>query len=132
MITAVDTSALIAIDQGEPNAEAWVDLLADCRNEGMLCICDVVAAEFFAVVLDEGEFTAIVAGLGIRMVPTSLAAACRAGKAFRAYRDEGGPREHLMPDCLIAAHALTDANRLASADRGYFRRYFPDLVVVTP
>jgi hypothetical protein len=37
MITAVDTSVLIAIDQGEPDASAWVELIAshahvDCHR----------------------------------------------------------------------------------------------------
>ncbi len=56
MITAIDTSVLIAIAKGEPDAVPWVDLLARARPQGELVICDVVAAEFFAVLLDEGKF----------------------------------------------------------------------------
>lgn len=33
----------------------------------------------------------------------------------------------LIPDFLIAAHAQIDCDRLAAADRGYLRRYFPEL-----
>jgi predicted nucleic acid-binding protein len=132
MITAVDTSVLVAIDQGEPEAEAWMDRLERCRKEGPLCICDVVAAEFFAVVMDEADYAATLADLGIQLLPTSIAAAREAGRVFRAYRDNGGPRTHLIPDFLIAAHAMKDANRLVAADRGYFRRYFPSLQVVNP
>ncbi len=41
LITAVDTSVLIAIDQGEADAEAWVELLAKCREQGALVVCDI-------------------------------------------------------------------------------------------
>jgi len=43
------------------------------------------------------------------------------------YRRSGGPREHLIPDFLIAAHAMVHADRLAATDRGYLSRWFNDL-----
>jgi predicted nucleic acid-binding protein len=55
-----------------------------------------------------------------------------AGQIFKAYRRAGGPREHLIPDFLIGAHALCQCDRLAAADKGYLRRYFPKLEVVVP
>ncbi len=39
MITAVDTSVLIAIASGESSAGKWADLLADAQEEGDLLIC---------------------------------------------------------------------------------------------
>lgn len=132
MITAVDTSVLLAIDLGEADAEAWVETLAHCRNAGGLVICDVVTAEFFAVVLNREEFDATLFDLGIQSAPFTRDAACAAGMAFRKYRDAGGPREHLIPDFLIAAHAVTDCDALATADRGYLRRYFRGLRLIGP
>jgi predicted nucleic acid-binding protein len=130
--TAVDTSVLIAIAKGEGDAEAWIDLLIAARSEGELAICDVVAAEFYAVLLDAGKFRRSLRDLGIVFSPTSLAAARLAGRIFRHYRRQGGPREHLVPDFLIGAHASEQAHRIAAVDRGYLRRYFPNLTVLRP
>ncbi|MGH2396004.1 MAG: hypothetical protein ACRDFW_03235 [bacterium] len=55
-----------------------------------------------------------------------------AGHAFKVYRQAGGPREHMIPDFLIATHAQMQADRLAVNDRGYIRRYFPDLSLLQP
>ena len=38
----------------------------------------------------------------------------------------------MIPDFLIAAHAQVQANQLAASDRGYLRRYFPDLALLQP
>jgi len=116
MITAVDTSVLLSIAKRETDASDWVDVLVDAREAGELVMGDVVAAEYFAVLLNEDKFR------------ESLVA----GSIFKQYRREGGPREHLIPDFLIGAHAQLQADRIAAIDRGYLRRYFPRLRVVKP
>ena len=132
MITAVDTSVLIAIVKAEPDAHAWIDLLARARTAGDLVVCEVVAAEFFALLMDRAKFARAFSGLGLTFSPISLESAQRAGRLFRQYRRLGGPREHLVPDFLIGAHAQHQADRIAAIDRGYLRRYFPRLNVLRP
>ena len=132
MTTAVDTSVLIAIAKGETGARAWTDLLASARGDGEVVVCDVVAAEFFALLLDEAAFQRSLGGLGVAFSPTSLESARLAGRIFRTYRSEGGPREHLVPDFLVGAHAQRQADRIAAIDRGYLRRYFPRLRILKP
>ena len=51
---------------------------------------------------------------------------------FETIRRQGGPREHLVPDFLIGAHSTEHAHRIAAIDRGYLRRYFPNLRVMPP
>ena len=131
MISAIDTSVLITIAKAEALAEEWTDLLIRARLEGELVICDVVAAEYFALLLSEKKFQESLNRL-IVFNPTSLESAQLAGRLFKEYRREGGPREHLIPDFLIGAHAQKQANRIAAIDRGYLRRYFPRLKVLKP
>lgn len=132
MITAVDTSVLVAIAKGEATAPKWTERLAAARADGDLVICDVVAAELFALLLDDRKFDQSLASLGIVFSPISLESSRLAGRIFRRYRKHGGPREHLVPDFLIGAHAQHQADRIAAIDRGYLRPYFPRLRLLAP
>lgn len=132
MITAVDSSALIAIIAGEPDASDWVRVLAKARQEGALICCDIVYAEVGVGFKDQGELNRILAALGVGLDPTKADAAWQAGQIFKQYRSQGGPRDHLIPDFLVGAHAQVQADRLASRDRGYLRRYFPTLQLLSP
>lgn len=127
MITAIDSSVLLAIFNGEPDGGRWLDALILARREGRLILCEVVYAEIAPAFDDRASLDQRLESMGISIVPIDPAAAWQAGVTFRRYREEGGPREHMIPDFLIAAHALCHADRLAAADRGYLRRWFTDL-----
>ncbi len=132
MKTAIDTSALLAIFKAEATAEAWLNVLIDARRAGRLVICDVVYAELTPLFDSANALQATLNRLGIVYEPVTEAAAWRAGDTFRAYRKAGGPREHLIPDFLVGAHALVQADRLAAVDRGYLRKYFSKLKLLKP
>lgn len=132
MITAVDTSVLIALYKGEVGSEAWMEVLQNAGKRGRLIVCEVVVAEAAALIYDEKETVAFFQDLGIDHDPMLTPAALLTGRIFQAYRRAGGPRGHLVPDFLIGAHALLQADQLAAADRGYLRRYFPKLRVIGP
>lgn len=70
---------------------------------------------------------AVLENLGARFEAIGAEAAWLAGHTFRTYPQVGGPREHVIPDFLIAAHAQVQADQLAASNRGYFRKYFPKL-----
>ncbi|HPA18950.1 MAG TPA: type II toxin-antitoxin system VapC family toxin [Verrucomicrobiae bacterium] len=132
MRTAVDSSVLWAILNAEPGWEAWVAVLQTAAAEGELLVCPIVFAEVAPSVSSADELLSILHGLGVAYDPLLPGAAFLAGQTFRKYRDTGGPRDRMIPDFLVAAHAQHQADRLAATDRGYLRRYFPKLALLAP
>ena len=130
MITAIDTSVLLALAKGEPAARGWAAALEKARARGQLVICDVVAAELYAYWRNEAAYARFVGGIGAIFLAVDESAAHEAGRIFALYRQRGGPRDHLVPDFLVAAHALRQSDQLAAVDRGYLRVYFPKLRVL--
>jgi predicted nucleic acid-binding protein len=127
MITAIDSSVLWAILKQEPGHESWLQALLGAASDGPLILCPVVFAELAPSTSDAAELSGFLGQLAITYSPISEVAAHLAGQTFKRYRLAGGPRQHLVPDFLIAAHAQLQANRLVAIDRGYLRQWFPDL-----
>ncbi len=61
-----------------------------------------------------------------------LKASLSASSAWKLYRSKGGRRERVVADFLIGAHALCQADRLLTRDRGFYRSYFSSLEVLDP
>lgn len=131
IITAVDSSALFCIANREAGFERWIELLGIASAEGALIVCPVVFAEFSPSFSSPESLLDWLRAYGISYSKIDAEAAHLAGQIFNQYRKAGGPRVHLIPDFLIAAHAQVQANRLAAIDRGYLRRWFPELSLLT-
>ena len=127
MRIAVDSSVLFSVFKGEVDAADWVDRLVSERGHGQLVVCDVVYAEIATLFPDHSEMEATLAKLGIRLDPIGPAAAHMAGQVFLEYRRRGGPRQHMVPDFLIGAHAAAQTSALMAKDRGYLRSFFGTL-----
>jgi predicted nucleic acid-binding protein len=132
MRTALDSSVLIQLYRKQPGWEAWRERIAKAATEGALIISSVAFAEYSAAYPSVASVQADLDRLQVIYDPINPEAAYLAGQVFLRYRREGGPRHHLLPDFLIAAHASTQADRLAAIDRGYLRAYFPDLPLLAP
>lgn len=128
MITAIDASVLWAILKQEAGWESWDHALRQAASEGPLIICPIAFAELAP---SEASLLTFLSALSIRYDEITPATAFASGEAFKRYRKAGGPRQHLVPDFVIAAHAQIQAHRLAAIDRGYLRKWFPDLKLLT-
>ena len=133
MITALDSSVLLDIFGNDPvfqpNSTRGLRL---CLLEGRLVACEVVWAEvagFFPTLEATQEAMARAA---VEFSPVELGASLAAGQAWKAYRRRGGRRDRLVADFLIGAHALLQADRLLTRDRGFYRTYFSRLPIVDP
>ena len=132
MKLALDSSVLHAIFNKEPGAQEWLETLIRARRQGQLVVCKIVYAELAPAFLTQSELERVLDNLGVQLDSIRGEAAWLAGHTFKAYRQAGGPRKHMIPDFLIAAHARVQADQLAASDRGYIRSYFPDLPLLQP
>ena len=152
MITAVDTNVLLdVLIPAAPHSEESERALGEAVGAGALLISEPVYAELAVHLLDKMHLDLFLADAGIRLKPSSGEALHRAGSAWSEYLrrrpatlacphcgavqdvqcDRCGasvqPRQHVVADFVIGAHALVRADRLLTRDRGHYATYFPEL-----
>lgn len=152
MITAVDTNVLLdVLIPGAPHGDESERALAEAVRAGAVIISEPVYAELAAHFRDKAELETFLGDTGIRVESSRSEALYLAGTTWREYlrRRAAGlvcprcgvpqevrcsacgatlqPRQHIVADFLIGAHALAQADRFLSRDRGYYAAYFPEL-----
>jgi predicted nucleic acid-binding protein len=130
--TAVDTNILLDVLLPDvSHQKRSLALLKRGLSEGILCICEVVAAELGAQFDEVQDMERFLRDVGIVLSKTSLAGLHDAGKRWRLYASKrGGTRERVVADFVIAAHAVHDADRLLTRDLGFYRAHFADLTLL--
>jgi predicted nucleic acid-binding protein len=133
MTTAVDTNVLLDVLSDDPrfSTDSRAALSA-CRRRGQLIACGTVWAETTAAFSDRCAGARALVRLGVRLVPLDEAAATEAGRAWRAYRAEGGTRRRVIADFVVGAHAAVHADQLLTRDRGFRRLRFSGLELLDP
>ena len=155
MITAVDTNILLDIlIPDAPHGNASEGYLVRSLEAGSVIIAEAVYTELAAHFSTREEIDRFLEETGIQRRPSGPDALYLAGKIWREYlrrRSDSTvcpscgtaqefhcvkcgssflPRQHVVADFLIGAHASVHADQLLTRDRGYYRTYFPGLRLV--
>ena len=121
----------MAVFKDEPSASTWFGLLLRLRLESELVACDVVWSEVAPLFSDSDRLRTGMDRLGVVFSALEEQTAFTAGQLFSGYRKSGGARTRMIPDFMIAAHALCQAGALLTADLEFARR-FPQIKLVQP
>lgn len=153
MITAVDTNILLdVLIPDAPHGDESESALAEAVRAGAVVISDPVYAELAVHFPEQETLDRFLADTGLRLESSNADVLYRAGRAWSEYIrrrpaltcpqcgatqdlhcDECGtsvqPRQHVVADFIIGAHALVRADQLLTRDRGYYATYFPELTL---
>ena len=128
MITAVDANVLLDIFiASDRHGLQSKERLVAAYDAGAIIVSDVVYAELVPSFRDRTALDSALLELGATLSPIDSSIAYEAGLRWKRYRAVGGPRNRIIADFLIGAHALAVADVFLTRDRGFFSTYFPEL-----
>ncbi len=129
MITAVDTSVLLDVFRGDTrHGPESQQRLREAYDTGAVIICDIVYAELVPAFDDRAVLDGALRQINVSHSPITTTVAYEAGLRWQRYRRAGGPRQRIITDFLIGAHALAAAEAFLTRDRGFYTTYYPELM----
>jgi predicted nucleic acid-binding protein len=131
--TLIDINVLVDVVEMRPVWSDWAARqMARLSQEGALLINQIIYAEASVPYATIEDFELVMKTSLMLREDMPWSAGFRAGKAFLQYRRKGGPRQQVLPDFMIAAHAAVNGHRLLTRDGARFSLYFPEVELVTP
>jgi hypothetical protein len=132
-LVLVDTNVILDVVQDDPVWAEWSQGQLDAwaaREE--LAINAVIYAELSIAYARIEELEDTIHAAELRLLDTPREALFLAGKAFLAYRRQGGTRTGVLPDFFIGAHAAVMELPLLTRETARYRTYFPRIALITP
>lgn len=129
----VDTNVILDVVQDDPVWADWSQGQLDAwflRDE--IGINSVIYAELSIAYSRIEELEGTVDTAQLRLLEIPREAFFLAGKAFLAYRKQGGTRTGVLPDFLIGAHAAVMELPRLTRETARYRTYFPGVVLIAP
>ena len=128
MITAVDTNVLLDLFRTDsPFHSQSREWLRRAYDRGAVIVCDLVYAELVPAFPSRASLDAALREIGAALSQVDSSIAYEAGLRWKQYRSSGGPRERIITDFLIGAHAVAKSDSFLTRDRGVYAVYFPEL-----
>ncbi|MGA1868331.1 MAG: PIN domain-containing protein [bacterium] len=157
MILAVDTNVFLDILIPNSNyLSSSLNCLTNIGPSDELIICEIVFSELAAQFLSFSDIRKFLQDTGIKLIQSNAESLFEASRAWKIYiegrkhlilcpscgkhqkcfcqycKKTISYRQHILSDFLIGAHAKMLADRLITRDRGFYRKYFDDLVILHP
>ena len=128
MITSVDTNVLLDVFLTEsPHHSKSRERLRSAYDRGAILVCDIVYGELVPAFGDKSSLDGALREINAMNSPIDTDIAFEAGVRWMQYRRAGDPRERIIADFLIGAHAVATSDTFLTRDRGFYATYFPEL-----
>jgi predicted nucleic acid-binding protein len=129
----VDTNVLIDLVDEEKHWYDWsAGQLRHLSTVHELLVNSVIYAELAPAFASPHSLDSRIQDLELSFQEIPRAALFVAGVAHRHYRQAGGPRESILSDFFIGAHAMVLGCGIITRDARRYRKYFPLVPLVTP
>jgi len=128
----VDTNIILDIFENDHTWGPWSARQLDQNESSGLSINSMIYAELGPSSKSQRDLDAKLSPMGFKYLEVPRTALFRASQAYFDYRKNKGTRDSLLPDFFIGAHAEVAKLTIITRDPRRYRRYFPNVRLITP